>query len=528
MWKVLIADDENLICRLVQALVDWEALDMCVQATAENGLDALRLIKEHEPDILITDIRMPGCNGLELIRQAKELQPDLEIIIISGYAHFEYAQSAIAYGVGNYLLKPIKQEELIETLQKTKEHLEEKRKWEDMEQLVHANRKEDLKRVKENLLKDIVDRKQDLSIQKLSEVFQFKAEDCRIQAFVLQIDCEQKQEKDSFVEVIHEKAKELFNNCVVPVCEDCVLYFQAYSGYGIVNYKLQKKDIIRRQMREFLKQLEGNKHLLGKAFFTLALGIVGEHAEDIADSMENAKMMISERLIEGSGKMLEGFLQPSGVSKQSLMEKYAKMVEHAIEVLDVSEVYRADDKLFEMIEEKEDIHGWEVLDITLSAGNFFLLRTGMNGKKKNYEEFEAICMKCGTIQELLEAIKQMQGRLFAEIEQTKGSESSRPVRAAKQYMMKNFDKNISLEEVCEYVGFSVAYFSVLFKKETGEGFAKYLTKIRMEEAKNLLRETDMPVAEICEKVGYNDRKHFTHTFHKYTGVNPAEYRKLYG
>ena len=80
----------------------------------------------------------------------------------------------------------------------------------------------------------------------------------------------------------------------------------------------------------------------------------------------------------------------------------------------------------------------------------------------------------------------------------------------------------------EYVGFSVAYFSALFKKETGEGFAKYLTRIRMEEAKNLLRETGVPVSEICEKVGYNDRKHFTHTFHKLTGVNPAEYRKLYG
>ena len=85
-----------------------------------------------------------------------------------------------------------------------------------------------------------------------------------------------------------------------------------------------------------------------------------------------------------------------------------------------------------------------------------------------------------------------------------------------------------MEEVCEHVGFSVAYFSALFKKETGEGFAKYLTRVRMEEAKNLLRDTGLSVAEICEKVGYNDRKHFTHTFHKITGVNPAEYRKLYG
>ena len=89
MLKVIIADDEKLICRLVKALADWNLLGMEVVGEAENGFEALELIRSEEPDILITDIRMPGCDGLELIRQARELKPDLEIIIISGYAHFE-------------------------------------------------------------------------------------------------------------------------------------------------------------------------------------------------------------------------------------------------------------------------------------------------------------------------------------------------------------------------------------------------------------------------------------------------------
>ena len=110
MIRVIIADDEKLICRLVQALADWDSLGMEVAGTAENGLEALQLVEALEPDILITDIRMPGCDGLELIRRAKELRPQLEVVIISGYAHFEYAQSAIQFGVGNYLLKPIKKE----------------------------------------------------------------------------------------------------------------------------------------------------------------------------------------------------------------------------------------------------------------------------------------------------------------------------------------------------------------------------------------------------------------------------------
>lgn len=78
------------------------------------------------------------------------------------------------------------------------------------------------------------------------------------------------------------------------------------------------------------------------------------------------------------------------------------------------------------------------------------------------------------------------------------------------------------------MGFSPAYFSALFKKGTGEGFSKYLTEVRVNRAKELLRETDLPVTEICQAVGYSDRKHFTQTFHKMTGVNPAEVRRLYG
>ena len=99
---------------------------------------------------------------------------------------------------------------------------------------------------------------------------------------------------------------------------------------------------------------------------------------------------------------------------------------------------------------------------------------------------------------------------------------------AKQFIQENYGQNITLEDVCGAVGFSSAYFSALFKKETGEGFSKYLTQVRVDRAKELLRETDLPVTEICQAVGYSDRKHFTQTFHKMTGVNPAEFRRLYG
>ena len=118
MLKVVIADDEARILSLIRLLPDWDALGMEVAGTAANGLEALALIEREKPDILITDIRMPGCQGLELIERARRAVPDIEIIIISGYAHFEYAQTAIKLGVGDYLLKPIKKDELTATLSK--------------------------------------------------------------------------------------------------------------------------------------------------------------------------------------------------------------------------------------------------------------------------------------------------------------------------------------------------------------------------------------------------------------------------
>ena len=118
MLKVLIADDEKKICRLIQMLVNWDELDMQLVGVANNGIDALRMVNEEKPDILITDICMPGCDGIEIIRQAREQKISMEVLIISGYADFAYAQSAIHYGVSEYLLKPIKQDELTASLKK--------------------------------------------------------------------------------------------------------------------------------------------------------------------------------------------------------------------------------------------------------------------------------------------------------------------------------------------------------------------------------------------------------------------------
>ena len=117
MIKLVIADDEERVCRLINALGDWDTLGIKVVGIARNGVEALQLLGREKVDILITDIRMPGYNGLELIERVKKLSDSTKVIIISGYASFEYAQNALKYGVNDYLLKPISRQALNESLQ---------------------------------------------------------------------------------------------------------------------------------------------------------------------------------------------------------------------------------------------------------------------------------------------------------------------------------------------------------------------------------------------------------------------------
>lgn len=529
MIKVLIADDEKLICRLVQALADWETLGMEVVGTAENGLEALELVKTLEPDILITDIRMPACNGLELIRRAKELRPHLEVVIISGYAHFEYAHSAIQYGVGDYLLKPIKKDELMETLRKMKARCEKHSLVEKGMSVDYPGSRKDLHSLRSALVKDmLLPNPPHLTKELLRDTYHFQMRGDTYQVFLLKIDCDIRKMSGSPYELLQGKATEIFEKGLSDVCPEYHMYFQDYTGYGILNYETEQKAEVRKNLRTCLNLLDAQKSLYGPVEFSLALGMAVTDCEKLADSLEEAKEAVLERLLEGPGRLLEGIPESSGIEKRNLLDRYVKSAEHAIEVLDVEEASAACQSLKEAVMETHQICGREIFGLVLSAGHLFVNHCAAEDAEGICQEFDYRCRLCGRAEELFIQLSVLQEALITKIGELQKSEAGRPVRIAKQYVMQHFHEPITLEEVCEAAGFSASYFSVLFKKETGEGFAKYLTRVRMDEAKRLLRETNLSVAEICEKVGYSDRKHFTHTFHKTAGLNPAEYRKLYG
>ncbi|GJM68592.1 putative transcriptional regulatory protein YesN [Paenibacillus macerans] len=126
-YKVLLADDEQIIVQGISSIVDWEALDTELVATAENGIDAYEKMARLEPDIVISDIRMPGMDGLSLVSKAHQEFPAMKFILLSGYSEFEYARTAMRYGVKNYLLKPCNEDKITAALQEIIHDLEQEK-----------------------------------------------------------------------------------------------------------------------------------------------------------------------------------------------------------------------------------------------------------------------------------------------------------------------------------------------------------------------------------------------------------------
>lgn len=529
MFKVMIADDEERICQLITALVDWKALGLEIVGIAHNGQEASQMVKELAPDILITDIRMPGCSGLDLIRDVKESMSSLEIIVISGYAHFEYAQQAIRYGVGDYLLKPINRTELTATLKKLKERIcLERESEEDKRELLRKTEK-DVAHLRRNLLRELTEKENmEISLEVLRDIYSLNVQPGLFQAFHIKMDCGKNTLSDPSVSVLMEKAEEIVERSIKEKCTELVLGIQGYSCVGFLNYDSKKQEDVRRALKGCISQLELQKSLFRPVVFSGALGTAYSQPERLGESMREASLLIRDRITRGTGRLLERLGEPSGLLEGSALEKYMREITHAVEVLGKEESEAAAALLEQEVSAEKGVHGYEILDMAGSAAGIFTVRMQMADRQEKLREFREQCDQCKSVEEVFTALREFQNFYIRELREKQENDAIRPIRKAKQYIQNHYSEPVTLEEVSSQVGLSTAYFSALFKKTQGEGFAKYLIHIRMEQAKILLRESNLSVGEICRKVGYNDLKHFTHTFEKTTGVKPAVYRKLYG
>lgn len=529
MIKVLIADDEDRICQLIRALVDWEAMGLELVGIAHNGLEAGEMAERLQPDILITDIRMPGCSGLDLVRRTKESCENLEIVVISGYAHFEYAQQAMRYGVGDYLLKPINKKELTATLDKLKKRICMRTESEqDKEELLRKAEK-DVSRLRINFLRELLEKEElPVNMQMLSDTYYLHVKPGLFQVFWLKMDCAPDTLSEASVSALMEKVQEVLERNLREKCFEMISVVRGFACIGVVNYDKGQRETIRRIWKDCLSQLELQKSLFQPVLFSIAAGSAFQEPGQLGASMREASVLIQERIVKGTGRLLERMGTPSALRDSHVLEKYLREITHALENLDMEQSDQAVAMLTEEVQRTRDARGSEIVELAVSAAGVFTVRAQIPERKEHLEKFRRQCDQCSSVEAVFACLNEFQNQYIRELQIQRENDAVRPIRKAKQYIQSHYGEPITLEEVSSMVGLSPAYFSALFKKTEGDGFVRYLIQVRIEQAKILLRETNIPVAEVCRKVGYNDLKHFTHTFEKAVGVKPSTYRKLYG
>lgn len=536
MIKVLIADDELRICELIFRLIDWESLGMSVIAVAHDGRETIKIIKNEMPDIVITDIRMPGYNGVDVIRIGKEYNSDIQFIIISGYSQFDYAQNAIHYGVSDYLLKPVKAEELTKALLRIKNRIDKNNQMYSQVKKAWTLEQQNRRLYREQLIMEIAHGKgfdvltKDMNT--LNEQYKYEFIPGFFTIVIVKADGLNFEEKteSSF---LFEKIQQSLSFAFAPVMQEMQGTMLDNGTYiFLFNYENEYAEI-ESQLHRLLNQMLLQKDVFKKLHLTIGLGKRVNCLAEVGKSYETAYLAIKDRILVGTDRIIEG-------KEKIVVQDYKDYFLHTVRELE-NVVENLDDKrISDIIQEwgtalskDKEINGYQIEQSAKALVNSYLLSMQKNNYTldeddnllKDFMKSIENCISLGEIQELLSGTLEQS---LSEYRHKRALSGSKPIRDAKEYIRNNLAGNLTIQEVSEYVGYSSAHFSVRFKQECGITFSDYVMESRIEKSKELLKNTRETIESIAAAVGYSDVKSFTKNFKKYTEVKPSQYRKIYG
>ena len=536
MIRVVVADDEEKVCQLICKLIHWDELDMQLIGTASNGIEALQIIEAERPDLVLTDIRMPGYDGMELLKRARIQNPDIEFIIISGYSHFEYAQTAIRYGVSDYILKPINEEGLNATLQKVRQRymdhqlLTEKNLEQQKQQVL------DQARVRDTLWLDLEYAQIPGTMDTLNEKYRYHFQEGKFRTFLIQADVKDNENLSenyagNVMELVNSKLPGLFKKHVAGLCADSEIFCRSRKTAGIVNYTEKNERALISGLEAMIGTLSMEMHAFEQMRFHLAVSGEARTMEELPGCVEQAERTMGERLFLRNSLFLDQIPENSGFEVDALFKPFSLAIRRSLELQEPEALEEVVKRLY-MDALACKMNGVQLLHLARDAYRLFLLsgvfqnEYHFDDREEQEERFYRQAELCSSHENLFRFLTDTCKKNMEDASAWFNVEKVRPINQAKRYIKVHFADPISLEEVSSEVGFSGSYFSTLFRKETGKNFLEYLTDVRIEEAKTLLRESRMTIENVAKSVGINDYKRFSKTFRKLTGISPKECRNM--
>lgn len=466
MYRIMLADDEGIMLEALKNIISSNFGEECEIATAKTGRAVVELAESFRPDIAFMDIQMPGLNGIQAMKEIQKFNKNTIFIVISAYDRFGYAKEAINLGVLEYLTKPVNKRVVIDVCMKAMKKVDEDRQ----------KRSDDLE-IREKL-ETVIPILESGYLYNILLMDSFHNYNDHYRQF-LGI-----EENYGFMIVVEFGDSQ----------ENGVLTNAVGAGVRARKFYPELREIAREFFHCLVGPVMGNRVVLLVPFEKETIDY--DQRVHILTKTRNMvyklETRIDSRFRAGIGRIR---------SKESLRESYAEAMRGLQET---------------------DSHVVHINDIPAEAK---VEEECMEELKKQYiQELEQVKTRkevCRWFEEKTKEIRRALGE-----DREKQSESV--MEKAKAYIRKNFQKDLTLDEVSKIVDISPYYFSKLFKQETGENFIEYLTKVRMKNAETLLLDPSYSIKEVCALSGYGDPNYFSRIFKKYEGVTPSEYRERLG
>lgn len=543
MLKIFLAEDEVVVRETIKRMIPWEELGFELVGEAADGEMALPLLIRQQPDLLITDIKMPFMDGLTLARLAKKEIPGLKVVILSGYDDFNYAKQAIGIGVEDYLLKPITKNALIERLSEIRSRYEhektQKEYYEKFQREMQAYEKNSSRDFFEALVGGSMDM---MEVYKRAEKLglDIVAETYNVLIFTMNCDEDFSGQRDEYSSWEAESL-ELLENFFAGH-SSAMLFRSNIFSYGVL-LKGQREAIEENtracvdEIRKILSRQDGRRE------WFLAVGQSVERLSQIQKSYHTASRAFSQRYLYDENILyydeMETMEHPGG---QAETEDNAYLQKVDVNALNPAILQKflsnglqeetenfVKDYFYAIGQEPMEslvFRNYVILNVRFSVISF-IKGLGCDTNEMESADTEEVLAESGkNMESAIAYAKKMISQAIEIRDQNSGNKNRSILKTAVDFIDSHYmDEEISLNTVANVANVSSNHFSALFSQNMGQTFIEYLTTLRMNKAKELLRCTGMRSSEIAGEIGYKDAHYFSYLFKKTQGMTPSDYRK---
>lgn len=510
--KIMIVEDERSIREGLKSMEEWEQEGFEPPILCPGAVEALEVLERESVDVVITDLYMPVMNGLELIRLVREQNRMCEIIILTGHERFDLAQEAIALGVKRYLLKPLAKEQLLEALRDVRNELQEKMKLKDWAAIARKRIQEYLPVIRNQFWNDLLTG----ALTDLEEI-RSRAGYAEIQMPEMELSClavRCRQEIRTHDPVTGEVA---LRQLTEEILKEKYIYALPYDGVQMVICKgrISRADV--EILAESVRQNLNLQILLGVSNVEKGILQVRRLAAQAVDAVQS--------IHEGDGIFYICYRDIE--NKRETTVEYPYDTER--EIIGLIRLQKMPEReLLERMLEKvmPPRYSSEESKILLLQFLTALGRTANETGVDAVEEFREAESAVYKFRNIESRFLDMMRKLVDEKKKMSRRYAEILVQTAVKYMEENYtDPELSVGRVAENVGVTPNYLSRIFRNARGETCIDFLTRLRIERAKEMLRNSDEKNYVIAEEAGYRNPNYFNAIFRKYVGCTPKEYRE---